>query len=132
MNYQSVSYKKLTDYQSINFTWFTDYQSITITLKKSNEELTSIINDQTNRCDNHHFPMNHRKQCTSTKDNTRTNNKLWRNNSHENEAQGKKARLHEEGKRWTTTYNKEGYNGDFQKLTGVPAILLVTKAIPWF
>ena len=61
----------------------------------------------------------------------------WTENSHRTPLtrmklkEKKKTRLCEEEKCWTTTYNKDKYNGDFQKLLGVPAILLMRKAIPW-
>ena len=88
--------RKITNYQSVSYIKLTDYQSVSITRKKSNQEFTSIINGQTNHHHNHHLPMNHQKQCISTKEDTRMNGKLSWNTSHENEGEGKKTRSREE------------------------------------
>ena len=59
-----------------------DYQSVSIMKKKLNQQLISAINVQTNHRHNHYLSINHGKQCTSTKEDTRTNVKLSWNTSH--------------------------------------------------
>lgn len=54
------------------------------------------VNDQTNLRYNRHLLTNHRKQCTSTKEDPTTNEQLSRNTSQENECEGKKKSSREE------------------------------------
>ena len=71
--------------------------------------------------------MNHCKQCSSTKEDTKTNDKLSWNKRNERRWRKNENKLRRKMKKESTTYNR-GIMGIFKILLGVPANLLVPKA----
>ena len=88
-NSQSVSYIKFKDYQSVNLISLTDYQIVSIT-EQQKKQMTNLPPPLMTKPVTATTTTYHHKQCSSIKEDTRTNDKLSRITSHEmNDGEGK-------------------------------------------